>query len=206
MIAAPGALPAPGLGPAELTLSRLLRRVSGHPEDYTTFGALMAALGLRAHGFALLLIVLPETIPWPLPSASTILGIPLVLVAAHLLLFGEASGIPARVAGLKVPVRTIAAVSRYVLPALEWLERASRPRWSGLARRVRLIAAVCLYLSVVLLLPIPFVNLAPALCLAALALGMIQRDGVFVAIGLAGTVALTGFLIFTADRILALFS
>jgi hypothetical protein len=53
------------------------------------------------------------------------------------------------------------------------------------------IGLVCLYLSLLLLLPIPFLNFPPALCLVVLALGMVQRDGLVAAIGLALTAAMT---------------
>jgi hypothetical protein len=52
----------------------------------------------------------------------------------------------------------------------------------------------CLYLALILALPLPLVNLVPALCLAALALGLIRQDGLFVAVGLAGTLLLTAAL------------
>jgi hypothetical protein len=42
----------------------------------------------------------------------------------------------------------------------------------------------CFVLSLILFLPIPFFNAAPAIALALIALGMIQRDGVVTAIGI----------------------
>jgi hypothetical protein len=44
------------------------------------------------------------------------------------------------------------------------------------------------------LLPLPFVNAPPAICMALLALGLIQRDGVIVTLGLAGAAAVTAAL------------
>lgn len=147
----------------------------------------------------LLLLALPDTLPLPVPSTSTVLGIPLVIVAAHLVLRGEGSQLPERARTIAVPRRVVSAVARYAVPVVMFLERLSRPRLGFLLRSDRALGLVCLYLSILLLLPIPFVNAAPALCLAAIALGMIQRDGLIVAVGLVGTGALTALLIFFAD-------
>ena len=71
----------------------------------------------------------------------------------------------------------------------------------GVLRSDRMLGLICLYLAVLLLLPIPLMNTTPALCLAAIALGMIQRDGLFVAAGIGGTIAVTTGIGFFADWI-----
>jgi hypothetical protein len=96
-------------------------------------------------------------------------------------------------------------VVRYLGPVLTWFEAFARPRWSDLARQERLGGIVCLYLSFLLLLPIPFVNLAPAVCLALIALGLVQRDGICVALGFAGTAVLTVVLVAASFQIAAWF-
>ena len=90
-------------------------------------------------------------------------------------------------------------VSRYVAPALGWFEGWSRRRWPALVQRERLAGLVCLYLSLILFLPIPFLNTPPALCLAAIALGLIQRDGAIIAGGMVGTVLVTAAAIGVID-------
>jgi hypothetical protein len=52
----------------------------------------------------------------------------------------------------------------------------------------RVIGAVCLLLSVIVLLPIPFGNTVPALAVCIFALGVLERDGVWILTGLAVTV------------------
>lgn len=53
----------------------------------------------------------------------------------------------------------------------------------GWADRGRLSGVVCLLLTIMLALPIPFGNIAPALCIACI--GIIQRDGAVIAASLA---------------------
>ena len=86
-------------------------------------------------------------------------------------------------------------------PSSKCLEKVSRPRLTGMLRSDRMLGLICLYLAVLLLLPIPLMNAAPALCLVAISLGMIQRDGLFVAAGIVGVVAVTAGLGFVADWI-----
>lgn len=179
----------------EPTASEVLRALAAGREPTISFGDLLAATGARVHGFALLVIVLPETLPLPLPSASTFLAVPLMLISLHLVLFGESSSWPARLRGFHVSRAAVAAAVRYMAPVLEWVEALSRPRWAGLARRESLVGLVCLYLSLILFLPIPLLNAPPAICLALLALGLIQRDGIIIALGLAGTAAVTATLV-----------
>lgn len=48
---------------------------------------------------------------------------------------------------------------------------------------------MCLILALVIALPIPLGNLPPAVCVVALAFGMLQRDGFIVAGALAASAA-----------------
>lgn len=178
----------------ELHASQILDTLAASHEERIPFRAIADAAGARVHGLALLVFVLPEVPPLPLPSASTILGVPLIIISAHLALFGEGSLLPTRLQTASMPHSVFVAAARYLAPVFRWIERASRPRWLWLARRERLLGLVCLYLSVILILPIPLLNSPPAACLAAVALGMIQRDGVFIAAGIAGGVIVTGVL------------
>lgn len=183
---------APYGGSSGRPLSCVLRSL---PEaEGLALGDLLAGMGSRAHGVSLLLLALPEAIPLPVPSASAVLGVPLVAVAAHLAVFGEGPGLPRRVARWRVPAPVLGLLRRRVASALERAERLSHPRWAGVAGRERAIGVVCLYLALLLLMPLPLVNTPPALCIVLLAWGMIQRDGAIVAAGVAGTALLTAAL------------
>jgi hypothetical protein len=183
----------------ELHASEILDALAARKGDRIPFSAIVAAAGSRVHGLALLVFVLPEVPPLPIPSVSIILAIPLIIISAHLALFGEGSLLPARLESASMPHSVFVAAARYLAPVFRWIERASRPRWLWLARRERLVGFICLYLSIILILPIPLLNSPPAACLAAMALGMVQRDGIFIAAGIIGGVIVTGVLIGAID-------
>lgn len=188
------AMAEPGMRPLSEVLEDLPRGRS------VTLGETLDAVGTRAHGCALLLLALPDTLPLPLPSLSAVLAIPLLAITAHLAAFGGSGGLPRGLGGVALPTGLVGALRDRVAPLLRRAERLSHPRWQPLAGPERVLALVCLYLSAVLLLPLPFFNTPPAACLALLAWGMVQRDGVFVVAGLAGTAAVTAALGWVAER------
>jgi hypothetical protein len=190
----------------DLETSDILRQLAGSSESHVSVRDVLSAMGSRAHGIALILFSLPDAVPLPLPSLSLVLGFPLVLVAAHLVIAGEDSGLPERVLRSRISTSALKVVTRYMAPVLETLELVTRPRLTAILRYERLLGLVCLYLALVLLLPLPFVNFAPALCLVGLALGMVQRDGLVVLLSLIGTVLMTLSLGFAAQWIAGFFS
>ena len=179
-------------------MSDVLQSLAGLDQDRVPVRSVVAAVGTRVHGTALLLLVLPDTVPLPIPSASSILGVPLLMIAAHLALFGERSALPARVQNVSLPKKTFQFLARYLSPVLRRLERVSRPRWPAVAEKERFIGLVCAYLSLILLFPLPLMNTPPAIALALISWGIIQKDGVVIAAGIIATVLLTAGLLITA--------
>jgi hypothetical protein len=172
-----------------------LRKLAAGDEKSIRVGAVITAVGSRVHGLALLLFAIPDALPLPIPSVSAIIGLPLVLISAHLIAFGDKSRLPKKVEAAQIPGGAVRAVARYLGPVLARLEHLSRPRWRGLIVHESLIGAVCLYLSVILFLPIPLMNTPSAMSLVAIGLGMVQRDGVLITAGIVGAALTTAALV-----------
>lgn len=187
------------------TTSSILKTLAESEKERLSLKEIVDATRSRTHGFGLLLFALPETIPVPIPSTSAILAIPIVLIAAHLIVFGEGPGLPRRVLHQTIPVSVIQRVAKIAGPVLEKIEHVSRSRLHAIAARERLLGLVCLLLGIVLLAPIPLGNLAPAVGIAVIALGMMQRDGVIILIGLGFALALGAGLYFAAESLAAMF-
>ena len=172
------------------TLSDVLRML---PEGQSlAFSELSERLGSRVHGLALLLLSIPDAIPLPIPSVSLFLSLPMAAISLDLAIRGESGDIPDWLGRRRVPDAVIALLRTRLAGALARGERLSRQRWSTVAGRERLVGLVCLILSLILLLPIPFFNTPPAIAMALLSWGIIRRDGAFVFVGLmaAATVVL----------------
>jgi hypothetical protein len=72
-----------------------------------------------------------------------------------------------------------------VLPWIRRLETVIKPRLSYLTGPVgaAVAGAVCTLMAIVLILPLPFANLFPALTVLVLSLGLTRRDGLAVIAG-----------------------
>lgn len=167
-----------------------------------TLGDALDQAGSRMHGAAILLLALPEALPLPLPSFGAILGVPILAASAHLAIFGESGSLPARARRIRLPQRILALMARYFVGPIRRAERVSHNRLSALARRERVIGVMCILLSLLLLLPIPLMNVPPALGIVILSWGLVQRDGLFVGLGLLISAAVLISIIVMTDAVL----
>lgn len=183
--AAPAAdLPAGARGlPLSLVLLGL---ASDTTRERIRISDLFDALGDRAIGALMFVFAVPNVMPVP-PGVSAVLGTPLIFLAAQLMT-GRAPWLPGVVAQRSLSREDFARLMDRVLPWLMRGEKLLRPRLGVWVRPPveYLVGAICLLLAVVLVLPIPLGNTLPALAISVLALGVLERDGLWV---LAGTVA-----------------
>ena len=168
-----------------LPLSQVLRHLAEEPgADRISIGDLLTALGDRAVAALLFVFAVPNIVPTP-PGASTILGAPLLILAVQLT-FGRRPWLPAVVRRQSMSRVDYQSLAARITPWLERAERLLRPRWSFLALPPMeyLIGLVCLLLAIVLVLPIPLGNIPPAIAISLMALGILERDGLWVLAGL----------------------
>lgn len=146
---------------------------------------LLAALGDRALAALLFVFAVPNVIPVP-PGTSAILGAPLVFLAAQLTL-GRRPWLPAVIANRTIARSDFATLVWRVGPWLARAEKLLRPRAVALALPPTeyLVGLVCLLMAVVLVLPVPLGNMLPALAISLMALGILERDGLWILAGLA---------------------
>ena len=168
-----------------LPLSAVLRQLAAEPgHERVSVQDLFAALGDRALAALLFVFAVPNVIPSP-PGLSTILGVPLLFLSTQLLL-GRKAWLPVLVARRSMARSDFEGLLSRVLPWLERAEKLLQPRLSAIALPPMeyFVGLVCLALAVILVLPIPFGNIPPALAIALMALGILERDGVWVLAGL----------------------
>ena len=172
------------------TLSAVLLALAQQTDRERIFiGDLLAALGDRALGALLFIFAFPNVLPMP-PGTSTLLGAPLVFLAAQLML-GRPPWLPAVVARRSLLHADFATVVRRVVPWLQRAERLLRPRlpWAARPPMEYALGGVCLLLALVLVLPIPLGNMLPALAISLIALAVLERDGLWALAGLGVAVA-----------------
>jgi len=142
----------------------------------------------RAYILLLIIISLPFCLPVPLPGLSTFFGAIIALIGLRFALRLQPH-LPERMLAYefspKVLLRLLGSVRR-VARTIEWL---LRPRLTFLVEWTilhRLIGVMICLSGVLLLLPlpVPFSNILPALTIICLAAAMLERDGVFVVLGM----------------------
>lgn len=171
-----------------LPLSAVLRRLAEErSRERVSVQDLFAALGDRALAALLFVFAVPNAVPSP-PGLSTVLGVPLLILSIQLLL-GRKAWLPGFIARRSMARADFEVLMARVLPWLERAEKLLRPRLSGLALPPMeyVLGFICLALAMILVLPIPLGNNPPALAIALLALGILERDGLWVLSGLCVT-------------------
>jgi hypothetical protein len=167
----------------------LLRMAADETRRRISVADLLADLHDRAIGALIFVFALPNIIPMP-PGASAILGAPLLFLTAQLA-FGRGPWLPKVIVARSMDRAHFASVVQRVAPWLARAERLLRPRLAVLARPPfeYAVGGVCLFLSLILFLPIPMGNMPPAIAICLLSLAILERDGVWVLAGLCATAA-----------------
>lgn len=174
----------PGPGELEPLSAILLDELT---EDETvTLGELRDRLARRGFGVLMILLALPTLIPVLPPGSAAAVGLLYILLSLQMLFGKDEPWLPKRVSRYRLSARVITALRTRGIPFVRRIERFSRPRPLRLDERIvsRGVALVVLILGIVLLSPLPFLNTLPALAVLMMGIGLLNRDGVFIAGGL----------------------
>jgi len=159
--------------------SDLLEEIEGQDGgERISLGEIAEVTGGRAIGLLLLILSLPETIP--MIGLSAILAAPILVLGGALLIQGDDPTIPDWVRDRSLPRDKVDGAIRRTRRVMAWLDKVSRPRWSGMAHAARLQGAICVSMALVLAIPIPGVNIIAALAVALTGIGILQRDGLVI--------------------------
>lgn len=188
--------PSPAVSPRPLSaeLSALEASVAGQAVELRT---VLAALQGRAYELLMILLVLPFAVPVAVPGMSTPFGIAICGVALQLA-FGRLPWLPRRVLAAKMQAGFLTKVLAATQGVVRFLEKFLRPRWMGLTASRRWVGlhlwAIALAAFLVALpLPIPFTNMIPGWAVLLIAMGLLERDGMFIAAGHGVLVISLGF-------------
>jgi hypothetical protein len=153
---------------SELTVGEMVRRVE-HGDG---------------PGAVLFVLTLPVLLPLP-PGVSMLLALPLLMIALQIVVGRRTLWMPDALSRRPIDRAALVKLLHRVLPPLTRFESKVRPRLRVLTGPVgaRLVGVACTVIAVVLILPIPFANLVPAIALTMFALGLTRRDGLLILAG-----------------------
>ena len=144
------------------------------------------ALDSRSFGLAVLLFALPSVVPMP-PGVPTVVGIILLIVSIQMAVGREELWLPGILSKREFDRKSLVKAFEGLAPKLGIIEKVMKPRLLFMTGRVGsiLVGVIVLIMAVVLILPLPpGGNFPPALACAVLGLGLAQRDGALILIGL----------------------
>ncbi|HEX7926950.1 MAG TPA: exopolysaccharide biosynthesis protein [bacterium] len=152
-----------------------------------SLGVIVKEMGRRGHAMVILFLTLPFSLPLPVWGLSTPFGIAIGFTALHMMVTNRL-WLPARIAQRPVPARTVRAISNAAARLLHRTERYIRPRLAVLhantiTRRFNGFLILLAGAFLALPLPIPGTNLAPAWMILLICAGMLEEDGLLVALG-----------------------
>lgn len=165
--------------------------------EAVTLGWVLAQLNERAFGLFLLVLALPCCIPF-LYGIPQVVALPLMFVAAQILLGRRVPWLPSRLAARSVASAELRTLADRAGPWLRKIEAVSRPRLGFLTRAPmdRVVGAALVLFSASILVPLPGTNTVPGIAVVVVAMGLLQRDGILVILGaLLGTAWIATLLI-----------
>jgi len=169
-------------------LSEMLTDLANDPSrDTISIADIRDGMGDRAFGALMLVFALPNALPVNAPGVSTVLGAPLLFLAAQLILGFKKPWLPAFVMRRSLRRESFAHAMALGVPWVRRLEKVLKPRLQLLASSwaERAVGLVCAVLAIVLMLPIPFANMPPAVAICVMAMALLERDGLATLAGLA---------------------
>lgn len=190
-----------------MTTETLTDVIEGFGEDESpvlTVGQMLEQFDSRAFGAMLLVFGLLNCLPLP-PGSSTILSLPILLLAPQIAWGSDVPWLPRKLLNHPLKRDDLRGLFRRLTPIVRRMELVTRPRLKILFRPVgeRLIGVVCTLLALVLVLPIPLGNLAPGATVAVLALALLQRDGLLALLGYLMAAVSVGLLALSAGVVAA---
>ena len=175
--------------PSSRLLEVLLRKA---PKDHFTLGWVMSTLHQRSFGVVILFLGVLATAP----IGSSGPGIMLAAVAIQMIAGRREPVFPRFITDRELPTQYLFRLGTRAIPVLRYLERVVHPRWpTAFEAAKRFVGIVVLLLTAALLLtPIPFSNVAPAVLIVLISLAYIEEDGLLLSLAF-GTMILSSIAI-----------
>ena len=168
-------------------VSQIIGELARSSKAHVKLADLLVVLDERAFGVLMLILSLPNAVGLgTIPGLSTVFGVPQIFVSLQMIFGAQRPWLPAFVLERSIAMKDFRTMVEKAEPHLMRFEKLLRPRLAVMSSTLieRLLGVVLLLLSIVVALPIPFANQPPAVAQGLVSLGLIERDGVVVLIGI----------------------
>jgi hypothetical protein len=165
------------------------------PKDEVTVRWVLNHLDRQSFGVVLLLLAIVAVVP----GISSFAGLLIAISGFEMALGRSVPYFPRWIASRPLRARRVRPVVTCAIAVLRFLEKVVHPRWRPLTSKLTRVVGITVFLASVrlILVPLPFSNVLPALVIAVVSLAYLEEDGLLLAIALAlaaGNVALDSAL------------
>lgn len=166
----------------EKTSSLLNRIAAEFKGEKTKLGLLLYRLRRRSFGGLLFFLAILSLIP----GISMFAGAVMLFLSVQLCYGAKAPKVPRFIGEYGIRTQHLVATLNRTATQIERIESYIRPRWIWFTQApiLLLLGLVIFCLSILIMIPLPFTNLLPAFAILLMALGLLERDGVLIVVGL----------------------
>ena len=121
-----------------------------------------------------------------LPGISILAGAVMILPSLQMLLGKKSPTLPKQLARMTISSDRLNHGFDWLMPRLIWLESWVKPRWEIFSSTIakHIIGFVALLLAIIVAVPFPLSNFLPAAAMLFISIGILERDGLLIALGL----------------------
>lgn len=150
-----------------------------------TLGDILAETSERSFLLIIGLLALPFLFPM-LPGLSTVLGSACLFLSVQMAIGQRTPWLPRRIATFHLPQVFVVQLIKNLGRVAKVIEKITKPRWPRFSQNASVwrINGICLlWLTLLLMLPIPFTNPIPAAGMLLLAISTLEKDGLLMFLG-----------------------
>ncbi|MBD2448193.1 exopolysaccharide biosynthesis protein [Nostoc sp. FACHB-152] len=157
----------------------LLQRLS---DQHLSLGDILAETAERGFSVVIVILVLPFLFPMP-PGLAGPFGAACLLISVQMIFGRRSPWLPKQIAKYKFPRPFAQLLLKNLQRLTKILEKITRPRLKRIARNPLTwrINGLCIsWLTILLMLPIPFTNPIPTIGIILFAVATIESDGLLI--------------------------
>ncbi|MEO0383448.1 MAG: exopolysaccharide biosynthesis protein [Pseudomonadota bacterium] len=162
-------------------------------------GALATALKERAFGLMVLALALPCCLPF-VYLIPQIVALPILVLTGQMVSGRHVPWLPEKLKNRDFDIAAMRTVVARGKKWFGWTEHISRPRLLALSgpRATRIVGALMMIPAASILVPLPSTNTVPGIGVTITSIGLIERDGLMILLGLLIGLAWVAFLLISA--------
>lgn len=179
----------------ERTTSELLRLVViQNTSEKMSVGEIKNSLRERGFGILLAIAALPICLPFPVPPGyTTFFSIPLFIFSAQMMCGMKSPWLPGWISKNEISKKSL---EKFVEKTTAWLRKIEsylHPRLTYISVRAweRIIGIFAFIFTISIVLPIPLINVPPGWGILIMSLGLLNKDGLTIIVGMVvGTIGI----------------